>query len=129
MYRIFSLVSAASFLFLASGCQEKGGPLRIDRVEPDHGITGGGDTVNIIGSGFEPGKTQVEVRFGRQKVEQVTIASASKITVVTPPGEKGPIDVTLMFDNGAPFKIPNGFRYVPPSSGDDVRRAFLSGKK
>jgi hypothetical protein len=46
--------------------------------------------------------------------------------VVTPPGEKGPVDVTLMFDHGPQFKIPNGFRYVPPTTADDARRAFYS---
>jgi hypothetical protein len=117
----------AATLSLAA-CSSKGGPLKIGEVEPDTGVTPGGDRVVIKGSGFEPGKTQVEIRFGRTRADQVSIASADTIVVVTPPGEKGPVDVTLMFDHGPQFKIPQGFRYVPPTSADDVRKAFYSNK-
>lgn len=127
MKRIITLSAAVLLLGALSACQTKG-PLKVDRVEPDQGIIAGGDQVTIRGSGFEPGKTQVEVRFGRSKAEQVAIASTEKITVVTPPGDKGPVDVTLMFDNGAQFKIPAGFRFIVPSAGEDVRKAFFSGK-
>jgi hypothetical protein len=68
------------------------------------------------------------VRFGRVRADQVSIASTNKITVVTPPGNRGPVDVTLMFDDGAQFKIAEGFRYVPPSETGDVRKAFFSDK-
>ena len=131
MQLIHSRVSLVALLLIAGttvlGCK-KGGPLRVDEVEPAQGINAGGDHVVIHGNGFEPGKTQVEIRFGRSRAEQVSISSTDKITVVTPPGDKGPVDVTLMFDTGAQFKIPAGFRYVVPSTGDDVRKAFFSDK-
>jgi hypothetical protein len=119
------LGSAVLFLSFVGACDQKG-PLRVDRMEPSEGISGGGDTVNILGSGFQPGKTQVEVRFGRHRAEGAVIASSSKITVVTPAGDKGPVDVTLDFDNGARFTIANGFHYVVPQGGGDVRKAFFS---
>jgi hypothetical protein len=125
MKNLLSLCAFALMLPLAA-CQSKGGQLRIDEVEPNTGVTPGGDQVVIKGSGFQPGKTQVEIRFGRARADQISIASATTITVVTPPGDKGPVDVTLMFDHGPQFKIPQGFRYVPPTSGEDVRRAFMS---
>jgi hypothetical protein len=109
-------------------CQQKGGPINVERVEPAEGIVSGGDSVVIRGQGFEPGKTQVEVRFGRQRAEQVSIASSGSISVITPPGDRGPVDVTLMFNDGAQFKIPGGFRYMPGTGGSDVRKAFFSGK-
>jgi hypothetical protein len=59
----------------------------------------------------------------------VTIASTTKIRVVTPPNDKGPVDVQVMFDDGATFKIANGFRYVEPSAGESARRAFFDGNK
>jgi hypothetical protein len=62
------------------------------------------------------------------RADQVSISSTNKITVVTPPGNRGPVDVTLMFDDGAQFKIAEGFRYVPPSETGDVRKAFFSDK-
>jgi hypothetical protein len=125
MNRIFQLTSAVMFLGFVGACDQKGA-LRVDRVEPAEGINGGGDQVVILGSGFQPGKTQVEVRFGRRKAENVVISSNSKIAVVTPAGDKGPVDVTLSFDDGNSFKIPNGFKYTVPQAPSDVRKAFFS---
>src|SRR5207247_7663984 len=72
MNRIVQLTSAVLFLGLMAACDQKG-PLRVDRVDPGEGISGGGDSVSIVGSGFEPGKTQAEVRFGRRRSESVVI--------------------------------------------------------
>ena len=83
-----------------------------------------GDQVTIVGSGFQPGKTQAEVRFGRRKADNVIIASATEITVVTPPGDRGPIDVSVMFEDGKAFKIPDGFRFVAPGDPTAVRKAW-----
>jgi hypothetical protein len=103
--------------------------VKVETVEPPQGTTAGGDEISIVGGGFVPGKTQAEVKFGRRKCETVTIASNSKIRVVTPPNDKGPVDVQVMFDDGATFKIANGFRYVEPSAGESARRAFFDGQK
>ena len=127
MNRVLRLSSVALVVGFFGACNQKG-PLRVDKVVPAEGITGGGDQINIVGSGFRPGKTQVEVRFGRRKAEQVIISSHNKIAVVTPAGDKGPVDVTLAFDDGSQFKIPNGYRYVAPQATEDVRKAFFSGK-
>lgn len=129
MNRLVRLSTTVLVLGLLGACEQKGGPVRVDKVDPGEGITGGGDSVNIVGSGFTPGKTQVEVRFGRRKAEQVVISSTNKISVVTPAGDKGPVDVSLAFDDGAHFKIPGGFRYVAPQATDDVRKAFFSKEK
>ena len=125
MNRIVQLTAVVAVLGFLGACDQKGA-LRVDKVDPPEGIIGGGDQVTIAGGGFEPGKTQVEVRFGRHKAEQVVIASGSKINVVTPAGDKGPVDVTLSFDDGKEFKIPNGFRYVAPQATEDLRKAFFS---
>jgi hypothetical protein len=124
-------------LFLALGvlslglaaCTQNAGPLKVDTIEPPQGTTAGGEEITILGGGFQPGRTQAEVKFGRKKAEIVTIASNSKIRVVTPTSEKGPVDVSVMFDDGNSFKIANGFRYVEPAQGDNTRRAFFSGSK
>src|SRR5579863_6516052 len=91
-------------LFAFSACQQSGGPLKVENVEPPQGTTAGGEEITINGGGFQPGKTQAEVKFGRKKSETVTIASTGKIRVVTPANEKGPVDVTVMFDDGSTFK-------------------------
>jgi hypothetical protein len=124
-----ALVLAVSFGFCAvlSACQQSGGPLKVDSVEPPQGTTAGGEEISIIGGGFQPGKTQAEVKFGRKKAETVIIASATKIRVVTPSNEKGPVDVQVMFDDGVAFKIPNAFHYLEPATSDNARRAFFGG--
>jgi hypothetical protein len=63
--------------------------------------------------------------FGKHVCEQAVIASGSKISVVTPSGDKGPVDVTIDFDNGSRYKIPTGFRYVEVKQAGNMRQAFF----
>ena len=127
MKRVLGLaLSLAAFVTVAA-CTQSGGPLKVDSIEPPQGTTAGGEEISIMGGGFSPGKTQAEVKFGHKKSETVTIAAANKIRVVTPANEKGPVDVTVMFDDGSMFKVPNAFRYVEPAESDNTRRAFFSG--
>jgi hypothetical protein len=112
-------------LGLLASCDDNG-KIRVDRVEPPEGISAGGDHVNIIGAGFQPGKTQARVMFGTHVCEQVVISSTNKISVVTPNGDKGPVDVTLDFDNGSRFKIQNGYRFVEAKQTGDMRKAFFN---
>ena len=86
---------------------------RVESVDPTRGTTAGGDEISILGGGFLPG-TGAEVRIGRKASPAVTIVSTNRISVVTPPGSEGQADVTVMFEDGSVFKIPNGFRYVEP---------------
>ena len=127
MKRALVLAVSVGISALVSACQQGGGPLKVDAVEPPQGTTAGGEEITIVGSGFQPGKTQADVRFGRKRAENVIIASTTKIKAVSPSSEKGPVDVQVTFDEGSAFKIPNGFRYVEPAESDNARRAFFSG--
>jgi hypothetical protein len=127
MKRVLGLSLAVTVLTFLAACDE--GRLRIDRVEPAEGITAGGDSVNILGAGLQPGRTGVRVAFGRHVAEQVVISSKDKINLVTPSGDKGPVDVILEFDDGQSFKIPVGFRYVDPKETEDLRKAFFNKPK
>lgn len=110
---------------LASACERhSGGAVTVSRVDPPQGVTNGGDQVTIMGTGFEPGKTQAEVRFGRRKADNVVIASSSVIAVVTPPGDRGPTDVSVVFEDGKAFKIEGGFSYMEPQQPTSVRQAW-----
>ncbi|HVZ74856.1 MAG TPA: IPT/TIG domain-containing protein [Polyangia bacterium] len=129
MKRVLGLAVSVVLLSLASACQQSGGPLKVDSVEPSQGTTAGGDEITIIGGGFQPGKTQAEVRLGRKRVESVIIASADKIKIVTPANDKGPVDVSVTFDDGTAFKVPNAFRYVEPAANDNARKAFFGGNQ
>jgi hypothetical protein len=124
MKRVYRLMTALFVLGLLTSCEQTG-KMRVDRVDPPQGITAGGDRVNILGAGFRPGKTQARILFGTHVCEQVVISSTNKITVVTPPGDKGPVDVILDFDTGQRYKIPTGFRYVEPKQNVDVRKAYF----
>ena len=88
MKRVLGITVSIALWTLIAACTTKGGPVKVDSVEPPQGTTAGGDEISIVGSGFQPGKTQAEVKFGRHKSESVTIASTGKIRVVTPPNEK-----------------------------------------
>jgi hypothetical protein len=125
MKRVYRLMTTLFVLGLLASCDDNG-KIRVDRVEPPEGINAGGDHVNIVGAGFQPGKTQVKVMFGTHVCEQVVISSTNKISVVTPNGDKGPVDITLDFDNGSRFKIPNGFRFVEAKQTGDMRKAFFN---
>jgi len=129
MKRPLSLVALIGAIFLGAACPQSGGDLKVEKLDPPQGTIAGGEEISILGDGFQPGKTQAEVRFGHKKAETVTIASTNKIRVVTPSGDKGPVDITVSFDDGKTFKVANGFRYVEPTEGDSARKAFFSGNK
>jgi len=67
MKRVLGLaLSVAAFALLAPvACMQKGGPVKVDSVEPPQGTTAGGEEISIIGSGFQPGKTQAGSSSGR----------------------------------------------------------------
>jgi len=123
----WGFLCSVALVSLCLACPRSGGELKVEKLEPPQGTVAGGEEITIKGDGFEPGKTQAEVRFGRKKAENVIIASTGKIKVVTPAGSKGPVDVTVAFDDGRQFKIQDGFRYVEPTANDSARKAFFSG--
>jgi hypothetical protein len=127
MKRVLGLSLTLAVLTFLAACDED--KLRIDRVEPAEGITAGGDSVNILAAGLQPGKTGVRVALGSHVAEQVVISSRDRINLITPSGDKGPVDVILDFDDGQRFKIPGGFRYVDPKETEDLRKAFFNKPK
>jgi hypothetical protein len=81
----------------------------IESVSPPQGLARGSESVTIAGSGFVPG---IEVLFGGTPALGVIVISPTELRVITPPGEPGPVDVTVT-NPGAPSDIaPAGFVYV-----------------
>ncbi|MFI6761278.1 beta strand repeat-containing protein [Micromonospora sp. NPDC050417] len=81
----------------------------ITSIVPDTGPNTGGTTVTITGTGFT-GATGVT--FGDTPgTDLVVDPSGTSLTVVTPPGPVGPVDVTVLIP-GADATAPNGFTYV-----------------
>ena len=90
-------------------------PPTIDSVVPDSGPNTGGTTVTITGSGFT-GAT--DVTFGGVPgTDLVVDPSGTSLTVVTPPGPVGPVDVVVVLP-GDDAVAPDGFTYVvaPPTA-------------
>ncbi len=82
--------------------------LEIDSVSPDVGETAGGDVVTISGAGFDE---TVGVRFGPIRAADVTVESDSSISVVTPPGSLGRVDVEV-FDRSRSATLEDGYLYL-----------------
>jgi IPT/TIG domain/Calcium-binding EGF domain len=65
------------------------------RVDPDTGVTAGGDTVTLNGAGFSHAGPTPTVTFGGAAATSVTVVDDTHITVVTPPGAVGTVDVSI----------------------------------
>jgi O-glycosyl hydrolase len=82
-------------------------------VTPISGLTGGGQSVTILGSNFS-GATSVS--FGGVPAKSFTINSDSRITVVTPAHAVGIVDVTVSFPSGTSgISAADKFQYVAPN--------------
>ncbi len=68
-------------------------------ISPTSGPTTGGTTVTISGSGFSATASGDIVTFGANKAT-VTAASTTSLTVTTPPGSAGAVDVTVTTSGG-----------------------------
>lgn len=91
-------------------------PPTIDSVSPARGYTVGGTTVVVTGSGFGTSTPVVEVGGARARVLE---HSPTSLTIVTPPGEVGPADVTVS-PVGDPEQVTRAgaFTYVVTPEGD-----------
>ena len=83
----------------------------IAQVFPNSGTTGGGTVVTITGSGFQAGAT---VTFGGTPGVSVSVASATRLTVVTPPHAAGAVAVVVTNPGGGSATLSPGFFYYPP---------------
>ncbi|WP_165482041.1 IPT/TIG domain-containing protein [Legionella beliardensis] len=80
----------------------------ITTINPTSGSTTGGQTVTITGTNLT-GTTSVT--FGSTPATGVTVVNDATVTVVTPAGLAGPVDVTLTATGGS-VTVPGGHVYV-----------------
>lgn len=78
------------------------------RVEPNFGNVAGNDDVIVHGQGFKAGTV---VFFGKREAKNVVIESPQRITVKTPAGVEGKVDVTIQRDDGKSVVLRDGFTY------------------
>lgn len=113
-----TIVITGLFVLLAGlslGCEEK---LGVKDVSPAVGVLGGGEPVNINGSGFTSGMG-VTVYFGNQKADNVVVSGSKQLTVSTPSStEEKVVDVRIVLDSGEEFLMKEAFRYVAKGAID-----------
>lgn len=91
-------------------------------VEPDRGPVNGGTRVEISGIGLIPGSTVI---FGASEGVEVVVQNEGSILAGTPPGQPGPVNVSVVRPDGKTAFLENGFFYdadiivtdVEPDSG------------
>lgn len=80
----------------------------MNAINPNAGDVSGGDSVTLTGTGFT-GATSVT--FGGVPVMSITVNSDTSITVTTPPGSAGAVDVTVTTSGGS-STIAAGYLYT-----------------
>ena len=82
--------------------------LAIFNVTPAKGLVEGGDAVAIQGNGFNE---SVVVLFGNVVASQVVVIDSEILSVTTPPGAPGLVDVVVSIADGQTAVLEDGFRY------------------
>lgn len=86
-------------------------PHTLTSISPVSGPTAGGTVVTVLGASFRSG---MRVRFGPNFGTNVIVNSTSVLTVRTPPGPSGPVDVVLLNPDNETATLVGGFTYVGP---------------
>jgi hypothetical protein len=84
-------------------------PPTIVSVTPATGLTNGGTTVTILGTGFATGAT---VNFGGLPASSVDVINATNLAAVTPPSVQGTVNVVLTNADGLSATLTSAFTYV-----------------
>jgi hypothetical protein len=120
--KIILVVVFALAAQVTQGCKQEFG---IREISPSVGVLGGGESVSINGSGFDPSMGYT-VHFGNNKATNVSVSSSNKINVTTPSASDATkVDVRISTDDGKEYVLRKAFSYVEKSSmdlGDLVNR-------
>ena len=82
--------------------------LTLKSVEPSEGKTAGGELVVLKGSGFEQG---MDVLFGSLPAPEVSVLSAIVAHVRTPAHKPGPVNVSILKENGDSLVLQDAFLF------------------
>ena len=88
-------------------------PPVLDSIDPVSGPTSGGTPVTVTGSGFVAGMV---ILFGDAPATEVIPVSGEQVVAVTPAGEAGEADVTVINPDGTPDALGQAFLYIAPPS-------------
>jgi len=84
-------------------------PPRVDAIVPAEGPTFGGERVTVTGAFFQTG---MAVLIDGAACVDVEVVSDVELSCLTPPGARGPADVTAVNPDGQSFTAPGLYRYV-----------------
>ncbi len=102
-------------LCLCIGCKEE---FAIKDISPETGVLGGGEPVEILGSGFDS-NLGLSVYFGNQKASNVAVRSKNKLIVHTPSAkEPTTVDIRIATDDGQEYLMRRAFRYIAKQAMD-----------
>jgi hypothetical protein len=102
-------------LFVAA-CGEEGGEIAILDIMPREGSVVGDQPVQVKGANFRP-DIGYRVYFGNRRATSVTVLDPETLLVVTPErSEEGPVEITILADNGPAFQVSGGFAYRDTSA-------------
>ncbi|MDF1564549.1 MAG: IPT/TIG domain-containing protein [Deltaproteobacteria bacterium] len=88
------------------------GALDLSRVEPERGAQAGGTLVSLYGSGFTTGS---QVTFGLRTATVEALLGDAILTVRSPPGAPGLVDVSVS-EGAGPALLPDAFQYYDPTN-------------
>lgn len=103
-------------------------PLALTAVQPNHGPFTGGTEVVLRGRGFAEGMT---ITFGGREVEaaDTVVVDDNRISLLTPPGDPGVVDVRLAMPNGDEVILEGGYTfdswYLDPQTGSAGGGTFI----
>ena len=89
----------------------------ISSVSPNQGTIYGGTDIIITGTDFRAGATVI---IGGNKARNVEVISPVKIRVITPPGEHGKKNVTVMNTDAGSATLVSGFEYKAPETEPEI---------
>lgn len=110
--RLFGTILVVTTALALSACGgEGGGELEILNIDPRAGATAGEQPVQITGNNFRR-DISYTVYFGNKRSMRSTILDDHTLLVATPTmDEAGVVDVIVAADNGAAFRIREGFTF------------------
>ncbi len=115
MKKISAMIFVSVLFVLLVGCKEEFG---IHNISPATGVLGGGEPIEILGSGFET-NLGIAVYFGNAKASNVVVSSSKKLIVSTPSvSEPQVVDIRIATDDGKEFLLRRAFRYIEKSAMD-----------
>ncbi len=82
----------------------------ITSVEPNTGLSSGGNVVTINGTNFQNGAI---VSFGGTSATNVSVTDSTSITATTPPHEANTVGVSVTNPDGNSATLTNAFTYTP----------------